>query len=127
MDVWRYSDWYGSGANEVRNSQRHIWQWRDWIIESLNQDKGYDRMILEMLAGDEIAPTDPATLRATVFWFATGFDSTATSSDARLLLEGRVAATHRYVRPMVGKHPDIYGPSGDSRMIHQQAAVLRRI
>ena len=73
MDVWRYSDWYGSGANEVRNSQRHIWQWRDWIIESLNQDKGYDRMILEMLAGDEIAPTDPATLRATGFlvrnWF----------------------------------------------------------
>jgi hypothetical protein len=39
----------------------------------------------------------------------------------------REPATHRYVRPMVGKHPDIYGPSGDSRMIHQQAAVLRRI
>jgi hypothetical protein len=73
MDVWRYSDWYGSGANEVRNSQRHIWQWRDWILESLNADKGYDQMIVEMLAGDEIAPTDPKTLRATGFlarnWF----------------------------------------------------------
>ena len=33
MDVWRYSDWYGSrGINEIRYSQRHIWRWRDWII-----------------------------------------------------------------------------------------------
>src|SRR6185503_16983528 len=68
MDVWRYSDWYGSrGINEIRYSQRHIWRWRDWIVESLNEDKAYDRMIVEMLAGDEIAPTDPETLRATGF------------------------------------------------------------
>ncbi|MCS6852354.1 MAG: DUF1549 and DUF1553 domain-containing protein [Gemmataceae bacterium] len=64
MDVWRYSDWAGFGP-EVRDSQPHIWRWRDWIVESLNQDKGYDRMILEMLAGDELAPEDPDTLRAT--------------------------------------------------------------
>lgn len=64
MDVWRYSDWYGFGS-QVRNSQPHMWQWRDWIIESLNQDKGYDRMVLEMLAGDELAPLDLNTLRAT--------------------------------------------------------------
>ena len=66
MDVWRYSDWAGYGA-EVRESLPHIWQWRDWIIESLNADKGYDRMVREMLAGDELAPTDPTTLRATGF------------------------------------------------------------
>ncbi|MBT5125184.1 MAG: DUF1553 domain-containing protein [Planctomycetaceae bacterium] len=66
MDVWRYSDWYGLGA-EVRTSHRHIWKWRDWIIESLNEDASYKQMIVEMLAGDEIAPTDPDTLRATGF------------------------------------------------------------
>jgi hypothetical protein len=66
MDVWRYSDWAGYGA-EVRDSRKHIWHWRDWIIDSLNADKGYDRMIVEMLAGDEIAPTDAKTLRATGF------------------------------------------------------------
>jgi hypothetical protein len=64
MDVWRYSDPFGYGE-EYRYSQRHIWRWRDWIIESLNQDKGYDRMVVEMLAGDEIAPADRDTLRAT--------------------------------------------------------------
>src|SRR5690606_9320965 len=66
MDVWRYSDWDGY-QKEVRNSQPHIWRWRDWIIESLNEDKGYDRMVLEMLAGDELAPEDPEVLRATGF------------------------------------------------------------
>jgi len=66
MDVWRYSDWFGLGA-EVRGSQKHIWHWRDWIINSLNEDKGYDKMVHEMLAGDEIAPTDPKILAATGF------------------------------------------------------------
>jgi len=66
MDVWRYTDWYGLGK-QLRNSQKHIWHWRDWIIESLNENKGYDRMVLEMLAGDELAPSDPKTLRATGF------------------------------------------------------------
>jgi hypothetical protein len=66
MDVWRYSDWSGY-KEEIRNSARHIWHWRDWIIESLNADKGYDRMAMEMLAGDELAPADPNTLRATGF------------------------------------------------------------
>jgi mono/diheme cytochrome c family protein len=68
MDVWRYSDWYGSrGINEIRYSQRHIWRWRDWIVGSLNADKGYDQMIREMLAADELSGGDPTLLPATGF------------------------------------------------------------
>jgi mono/diheme cytochrome c family protein len=66
MDVWRYSDWDGYAA-EVRESQPHIWRWRDWIIQSLNADKPYDEMIVEMLAADEVAPLDPNALRASGF------------------------------------------------------------
>ncbi len=66
MDIWRYSDWWGLGA-EVRNSQKHIWHWRDWIIESLNADKGYDQMLREMLAADELYPNDLDRLRASGF------------------------------------------------------------
>lgn len=66
MDVWRYSDWYGY-AGQIRHSQPHIWRWRDWIIEAVNEDKGYDRMIVEMLAGDELAPDDEQVVRATGF------------------------------------------------------------
>ena len=66
MDVWRYSDWAGF-QQEIRDSMRHIWRWRDWIVESVNADKSYDRMIVEMLAGDELSPDDPDTIRATGF------------------------------------------------------------
>jgi hypothetical protein len=66
MDIWRYSDWAGwTDGGQIRDSQPHIWRWRDWIVESLNQDKPYDRMILEMLAADELAPEDEDALRAT--------------------------------------------------------------
>ncbi len=66
MDIWRYSDWYGLGK-QLRNSQKHIWHWRDWIINSLNKDKGYDRMIVEMLAGDEAAPANIESITGTGF------------------------------------------------------------
>lgn len=66
MDVWRYSDWAGWGQ-QVRDSRPHVWRWRDWIVESLNADKPYDRMIAEMLAADELCPEDSDALRATGF------------------------------------------------------------
>ena len=66
MDVWRYSDWYGRrDADDVRNSSSQIWHWRDWIVNSLNADHGYDRMVREMLAADEINPDDPQAAVAT--------------------------------------------------------------
>lgn len=66
MDIWRYSDWWGLGQ-ELRNSQKHIWHWRDWIVEALNTDTPYDEMVRLMLAADELHPSDPAKLRATGF------------------------------------------------------------
>lgn len=66
MDVWRYSDWAGwTGGNQIRDSQPHIWRWRDWIIESLNADRPYDSMVRAMLAADELTPVDADDLRAT--------------------------------------------------------------
>ena len=68
MDIWRYSDWAGwTDGNQVRDSKPHIWRWRDWIVDSLNDDRGYDRMMIDMLAADEAAPLDTNALRATGF------------------------------------------------------------
>ena len=64
LDVWRYSDWYGLGK-QLRTSQKHMWRWRDWVVKSLNDDKGYDRMIVEMLAGDELDPANPEVVVGT--------------------------------------------------------------
>jgi len=75
MDVWRYSDWYGRrSVPDWWNSASQIWRWRDWIVKSLDADKGYDRMIQEMLAADEICPDDDEALVATGYlarnWYA---------------------------------------------------------
>ena len=64
MDIWRYSDWWGLGA-EHRNSQKFIWHWRDWMVESLNADRPYDEMVRLQLAADELKPNDLKDLRAT--------------------------------------------------------------
>ena len=81
MDVWRYSDWDGFDA-EIRESRPFIWHWRDWIVESLNRDLGYDRMIVLMLAADEAAPDDDSALRATGF-LARNWDKFSRSPLAR--------------------------------------------
>ncbi|MDE0735965.1 MAG: DUF1549 domain-containing protein, partial [Pirellulaceae bacterium] len=80
MDVWRYSDWYGRRAvGDVRNSYPHIWRWRDWIIESLNEGKGYDQMIREMIAADELHPAEDDRIVATGYlvrsWFSLNYDT----------------------------------------------------
>jgi hypothetical protein len=80
MDVWRYSDWYGRRAvPDVMNSYPQIWRWRDWIVRSLNEDKGYDRMIVEMLAADEALPGDDDNVMATGFlvrnWFKWNYEN----------------------------------------------------
>ena len=52
---------------DVLNSYGQIWRWRDWIVRSLNDDRGYDEMVRLMLAADELAPTNDADLVATGF------------------------------------------------------------
>ncbi len=80
MDVWRYSDWYGRrSVPDVMNSYPQIWRWRDWIVRSLNEDKGYDRMLMEMVAADELCPTDDANIVATGFivrnWYKWNYET----------------------------------------------------
>ncbi len=104
LDIWRYSDWYGSRRiNEIRYSQRHIWRWRDWVVESLNKDKGYDQMIREMLCADEICGGDPAILPATGYlgrnWYKFDrnvwlFETVERTGEAFLGLTFRCARCH---------------------------------
>lgn len=80
MDIWRYSDWYGRrSVPDVMNSYPMIWRWRDWIVQSVNQDKPYDQMIVEMLAADELMPDDDQSLVATGYlvrsWFKWNYET----------------------------------------------------
>ena len=80
MDVWRYSDWYGRrSVPDVMNSYPMVWRWRDWIVKSLNEDKPYNQMVVEMLAADELLPADDQNVVATGFlvrsWFKWNYET----------------------------------------------------
>ncbi|MBI1787732.1 MAG: DUF1553 domain-containing protein [Acidobacteria bacterium] len=64
LDLARYSDSEGFKSDETRPN---IWRYRDYVIESFNQDKPYDRFVKEQIAGDELYQEDPAALVATGF------------------------------------------------------------
>jgi hypothetical protein len=64
LDLARYAESDGHGADRYRPE---AWRYRDYVIHALNDDKPYDRFILEQLAGDEIAPGDFQALTATGF------------------------------------------------------------
>ncbi len=61
--IGRYSAGWGDGG-ELGNRQRHTWHWGDGTVESFNADLGYAEMIRQMLAADELYPTDSQKLRA---------------------------------------------------------------
>lgn len=72
LDVARFGESNGYEQNHLRND---AWPYRDWVIRSLNEDKPFNRMILEQLAGDQLAPDDPSIQAATGFLVAGPHDT----------------------------------------------------
>ena len=64
LDLVRFADSDGYRADFLRPA---AWQYRDWVIRSLNADLPYDRFVQAQLAGDEIAPNDPDVFVATSY------------------------------------------------------------
>ncbi|MCH9022364.1 MAG: PSD1 domain-containing protein [Planctomycetes bacterium] len=56
LDVVRYADTDGFSNDFERPN---AWRYRDYVIRSFNNDKPYNRFIIEQLAGDELDPNDP--------------------------------------------------------------------
>ena len=53
LDVSGYADSEGYTASDV--GRDWAWKYRDWVIRALNEDKPFNRFIVEQLAGDELA------------------------------------------------------------------------
>ncbi len=52
LDVAGYAD--SEGYNNLDPLRKHAWKYRDYVIQSFNADKPFDRFIQEQLAGDEM-------------------------------------------------------------------------
>ena len=60
LDVAGYADSEGYTIDDVERAW--AWKYRDWVIQSLNDDKPFDEFIREQLAGDEMVKPPYAEL-----------------------------------------------------------------
>ena len=64
LDLARFAESEGFKSDEPRPN---AWRYRDYVIQSLNSDKPYDRFVQEQIAGDELWPDSPEARIATGF------------------------------------------------------------
>ncbi|WZO99262.1 DUF1553 domain-containing protein [Isosphaeraceae bacterium EP7] len=72
LDVIRFGESTGFERNVILDT---VWPFRDYIIKSFNDDKPFDRLTLEHLAGDMLAPGDPAVAVGTTFLVCGPYDN----------------------------------------------------
>ena len=65
LDLVRYGDTAGFEQDPYLLD---AWRYRDYVIDSFNADKPYDRFIKEQLAGDELWPDDPKARMGTGYF-----------------------------------------------------------
>jgi hypothetical protein len=63
LDAARYADTNGFSID----GGRHMWLWRDWVINAFNQNMPYNEFLLEQLAGDLLPNRTEAQLIASGF------------------------------------------------------------
>ncbi|MBC8135784.1 MAG: PSD1 domain-containing protein [Fibrella sp.] len=65
LDLVRYAE---TNSFERDGDKPFVWRYRDYVINSFNADKPYDRFIREQLAGDELPDASPETMIATGYY-----------------------------------------------------------
>ena len=64
LDVVRYAE---TNGYERDGEKPEAWRYRDYVIRALNNDKPYNRFLVEQLAGDEVEGSDASAQIATTF------------------------------------------------------------
>ena len=75
LDTVGYADSWGGKLN-ADHLRPHAWRYRDYVIHAFNDDKPYDRFLLEQIAGDELVDYENAeTITDAIYdnLVATGF------------------------------------------------------
>ncbi len=74
LDTIHFAETHGCGHDLPRD---HAWRYRDYVIESLNNDKPWPRFVREQLAADRLFPEEPRLIAALGFLGAGVFDHSA--------------------------------------------------
>jgi len=76
LDTARYSDTKGYAANNGKDKYDgyqypYAWTYRDYVIDSMNEDKPYNLFILEQIAADKLPGVGPSDPRLAALGFLT--------------------------------------------------------
>ena len=82
LDTARFSESQGFERDVIRDN---AWPYRDYVIDSLNADKPYNRFVQEQIAGDVLPDGGGAGVIATGFLVAGPFDEAGSGSASALL------------------------------------------
>jgi len=80
LDVVRFGESNGFERNVIIDT---AWPFRDYVIKSFNDDKPFDQLVREHLAGDVIAPGDPAVEVGTAFLVTGPYDNVGNQDAAQ--------------------------------------------
>ncbi|MEP3477897.1 MAG: DUF1553 domain-containing protein [Fuerstiella sp.] len=80
LDVVRFGESNGFERNVIINE---LWPFRDYVIESINNDKPFDEFIKEHIAGDVLAPGDPTIEVGSAFLVAGPYDNVGNQDAAQ--------------------------------------------
>jgi cytochrome c553 len=80
LDVARFGESKGFEQNHVINN---LWPYRDYVIRSFNEDKPFNRFIIEQLAGDVVGKGDPNVEVATAFLVCGPYDSVGNQDEVQ--------------------------------------------
>ncbi len=89
LDVVRFGE---TDGGEHNNERFNAWPYRDWVVESFNQDKPYDQFVREQIAGDVLFPGNARRAAATGFLVAGPWDSVSAvlNKDETLRMQARM-------------------------------------
>ena len=71
LDVVRFGESIGYERNDIINN---LWPFRDYVIQSINEDKPFDLLIREHIAGDVFGRENPDVAVSSAFLVAGPFD-----------------------------------------------------
>ena len=79
LDLARFAE---SSGYEHDNDRPHAHQYRDFVIQALNNDVPFDRFVRWQIAGDELDPANPLAVKATGFLAAGPMNGQVTEREA---------------------------------------------